>query len=506
MLAGVVVVALIAYGGYTYYAGQSTQEQLLVVTPAPFVQEVSVSGKVEAAKDVNLGFAQSGRVSRVTVTVGDKVRAGEVLAEVENGDLLALVAQREASLSAAESVLASLKSGTRPEEIAIAEADVTAKQATVRQAAQAIVDEVQDAYTAADNAIRVEVDQFMSNGTGTNPQVTFTISSSQLEASVENGRKQMEDLLNTWGAELASVTASGDLGLALRNAKDRMSQVSAYLLITNSAVVGGGTNSAVTQASLNSYAADVAAARTAVSAASGALTTAETAYINAQSAVVSAEKTLALRRAGATVDDIRTEEARVRAARASVDDARASVLKTRILAPFSGTVTVVDAKVGQVASVNTGVISLISESDVRVESYVPEINLALIALGDTASVTLDAYGDQVTFPAVLAAIDPAETERDGVSTYRALLTFTTPDPRVRAGMTANVSIVTDERPDIIAIPQKVVRLENGMKLVTVKLGESYADRQVTTGAVSSLGTIEIVSGLSAGDVVVVERK
>jgi RND family efflux transporter MFP subunit len=506
LLIALIVIAAVAYGGYTYWKAQDTGEELLTVAQGTFLQEVTVSGKVEAAKDVNLGFAVAGRVSRVSARVGDKVAAGTVLAELENGDTLALVAQREASLKAAEADLASLKSGTRPEEVAVAEADVRAKEAAVRQATQAIVDEIQDAYTAADNAIRVQVDQFVTGGAGTGPQLSFTVSSSQIESAVESGRSNMESRLNTWALDIAGLSAQSDVTSALRRAKEHLSAVSAYLLVVNSAISGGATNSTVTQATLDSYATDIGTARSSVNASSGALTTAETALINAESALVSAERALTLKRAGATVDAVRAEEARVAGARAAVDDARAQLTKMRITAPFSGTVTIVDAKVGQTTGANAGVITMISESDVRVETYIPELNVALLALGDAARVTLDAYGEEVLFPATIAAIDPAETVRDGVSTYRTLLTFILPDPRIRAGMTANVRIVTDTRDGVISIPQKLVTDTPAGKTVQVAVNGQYETRVVTVGAVSSLGSIEIVDGLKEGDLVVVVPK
>jgi len=69
-------------------------------------------------------------------------------------------------------------------------------------------------------------------------------------------------------------------------------------------------------------------------------------------------------------------------------------------------------------------------------------------------------------------------------------------------MTANVRIMTDEREGIISIPQGLVLERDGKKFVVVKAGEGVEEREITVGAVSSLGNIEIVNGLSEGDQVV----
>src|SRR3989338_7824143 len=81
----VVLVVLVVL--WLVFSGNGASTQTLTVTRGDFLQQVSVAGKVKAANDVNLGFSQGGRVTRVYAKVGDQAYAGAVLAEVENGDL-----------------------------------------------------------------------------------------------------------------------------------------------------------------------------------------------------------------------------------------------------------------------------------------------------------------------------------------------------------------------------------------------------------------------------------
>jgi multidrug efflux pump subunit AcrA (membrane-fusion protein) len=118
-------------------------------------------------------------------------------------------------------------------------------------------------------------------------------------------------------------------------------------------------------------------------------------------------------------------------------------------------------------------------------------------------VTLDAYGVEVPFEATVVSVDPAETIRDGVSTYRAILQFSEQDERIRSGMTANVIITADRREGVIAIPQGAIISRDGKKIVRIKVGEETLEREVTVGEVSSIGSTEITSGLSEGDRVVI---
>ena len=125
-------------------------------------------------------------------------------------------------------------------------------------------------------------------------------------------------------------------------------------------------------------------------------------------------------------------------------------------------------------------------------------------MGNPVAVLLDAYGADVVFPGTVVSIDPGETMRDGISTYRAVLAFTEQDSRIKSGMTANITITTERKSDVISVPQGVVTNRNGIKYVSLKKGDSLEEREVTTGMVSSLGYVEIISGLSRGDEVVLK--
>lgn len=499
-----VLVIVVAGGAFVWFQNGNGTVELLTVQADSFIQEVSVSGKVVAVDDVDLGFIQGGRVEAVYVLVGDRADTGRVLAELENDDTRALVLQRRAALLTEQANLQSLLEGTREEELAVSRAAVTSAEVTLSQATQSLLEAVQDAFRAADDAVRVQVDQFVSNPR-TTPQLSFNTSNSSAEVSTETKRFQIESVLNDWETTVFSLTVTDDLNAALTTAKSNLSQVSDLLVAASAAVNQGFPTGSVTTATLESYATDVAAARSSVSAAITALTSAETTQKSAAASLESAQKSLALLEAGATASSVAAQEAKVEAARAQVLDAEAQLNKTFITAPFDGVVTKVEVEPGETVAANKLVVSLISDDAFQIESFVPEINIALLKVGDTAQVTLDAYGENTFFPARISSLDPAETIRDGVSTYRAVLEFTEDDDRIKAGMTASVVITTAEKENVIAVPQGIVVAEKGKQFVPVKEGEQTVLREVTLGLVSSSGTVEILSGLSTGDVVVLSE-
>jgi HlyD family secretion protein len=160
-----------------------------------------------------------------------------------------------------------------------------------------------------------------------------------------------------------------------------------------------------------------------------------------------------------------------------------------------------DAKVGSIAGANTELIAIISKNTPQIESYVPEVDIAVVAVGNSASTTLDAYGAATTFAATVVSIDPAQTVRGGVSTYKTTLTFLKNDSRIKPGMTAAVTIATGIVPDAIIVPKGAIFTKNGTDTIELLVNEKTVEVSVITQP-TSLGSVVVTSGLKDGDVVI----
>lgn len=472
-------------GGYFFLGRGANPGATFTIISGDFREQVSISGAVVAAKDAKLGFAANGRIFGVYAHVGAYVQAGTILAETENGDLAADVTQKQAALAQAQANLASLKTGTRSEEIAVA-------AFAVANAEAALVNAMRSAYTASDDAVRNRTDSFFINPR-TNPKLTFVVSNAILQATVEHSRTNAESALVDWG-RLVDGLSNENLAVSAKQAEAYLGQITALLVNANAALNQGVPDQTVTAATLSSYGTTLATARTNVDAAATALTAAIATLDDARS-------TLALKKAGSTPEAIAAQEAAVAIAAADVRSAQAKLAATRVVAPFSGTVTRMDAQVGEIVSPNTSEISLQSSGTFQVETYIPEVNIARVAVGNTATTTLDAYGSSIEFPAQVVSIDPAETVKDGVPTYKTVLTFLTADPRIRSGMTANVRIVTGMLRDTIVIPSGAIGTKNGVPYVSVVTDDGVVARTVSTGPSPALGQAHVISGLSRGDII-----
>jgi len=222
--------------------------------------------------------------------------------------------------------------------------------------------------------------------------------------------------------------------------------------------------------------------------------------VSDKAAVLQAENELQAIKATPRQTDTAVYDAQIKQAEASLQEIFAQIRKKQVISPISGIITLVNAKVGSIMSSTEIAASIIGNGKFQIESYVPEIYIASVKIGNTANITLDAYGLDTIFAASVVSIDPSQTQKDGVATYKTTLQFTSDDKNLKDGMSANVVIITNKKENVISIPQGLLKIKDGKKIVTVKNGENIIEKEVQIGDISSSGQVEIISGLNEGDI------
>ncbi len=492
ILSGIILLIIIVIIGMIIFSGNSSNQETLTVQRSEFVSEVSASGKVVPAQSAELGFDQSGRVAGIYAKVGDTVTTGSIIANIENASVRADIAQKQANLEKEQAKLASIQKGTRPEEIVIYEQKYT-------DASSALVIAMRNAYLKTEDSVLNDIDTLFTNGNSVNPTININTQSDNEKRAVESNRLILGEKLRGWRLELnglPSKSNADEIRKVRLTGNDAVSL--AKNLIDKLTVITGNMapgNSGISQSSIDAY-------RSTVNTAGQQITTAASTEQDSYATWSSANNSLLLEKSGSTLEDIAAQAAQVKSAEADLTNARAQLNKTLISAPFNGIVTKVDLKIGEIASPSASEISMMSIGAFEVESYIPEINIARIKLNNPAVITLDAYGSSSIFNASIISIDPAETLRDGVSTYKIRLRFSENDERIKSGMTANIRITSEKKANVITIPQSVIIERDGKKFVQIKTSNLINEVEITTGSSTGLGKIEIVTGLSDGDVIV----
>ncbi len=211
---------------------------------------------------------------------------------------------------------------------------------------------------------------------------------------------------------------------------------------------------------------------------------------------------VALDQAKSNIDTkLATAQAQVTSAQVAVDQAQSNLSKATLAAPFDGTVSAVNYAVGDNAT--GAAVSLVDLSNLRIQVNVAEVDFPKLKLGDTAQIALDALPGK-TYNAKITAISPAGTITQGVVNYPVTLSVTNPDGAIKPGMTANASVVVDQRTNVLTVPTRAVHAQGNGKFVTVLVNDKPVQQAVTTG-LSNDQSVEITKGLQAGDVVVLTQ-
>jgi HlyD family secretion protein len=480
-----IAVLLIIGGGWYFFGGTKISYQFVTVTSGTIVQTVSVTGNTTPIKSVSLGFQNTGTIAYIYRNLGDQVNAGAVIAELNTGNLSAALQQAEASLAVAKANLASLVAGTRPEQLAI-------DQSAVAQSQAALANAIANAYAVSDSAVHTSADQFFTNPRAADAALTFTMPDAILANTVEQERVALEPVLAAWDAQISSPSfISSDPLIAATQAVQNLTQIAAFL---NDAAAALTKSISLSAANLADYKASISSARTSIASALTTLATAKT-------TLVSAEGALALAQAGSTAQAINAQQAQVAEAQAGVANAEANLRNTKIIAPMSGTITQQDAKIGQLASPGTPLVSIIGNGGFEVDAGVSETDVGKLTVGNTVTMTLDAFPGE-TFAGLVFYIAPAQTNTQGVISYQIKISFNNADPRLKSGLTANVDIQTKQSTDALILPQYAI-LQNDNGIFVEKLvGEMVTTTPITLGIQDQEGNVEILSGVTLGEQVI----
>ncbi|MCK9378993.1 MAG: efflux RND transporter periplasmic adaptor subunit [Candidatus Moranbacteria bacterium] len=194
-------------------------------------------------------------------------------------------------------------------------------------------------------------------------------------------------------------------------------------------------------------------------------------------------------------------------ARAAVRTVANQMERTKIYAPFNGVVTAVDIEEGEVATVGMAVISVAGEGNMEIESNIPESDIAEVSPGQKAETTFDALSNEDIFEAEVMEIDPASTVIQGVVYYRTKMKLIESDDRIKIGMSLDADILTAKKENVLMIPERAIKTENGVKMVEILQSENRTRKtEVKTGLKGDSGMIEIISGINEGDKVVTFSK
>lgn len=186
---------------------------------------------------------------------------------------------------------------------------------------------------------------------------------------------------------------------------------------------------------------------------------------------------------------------------ATVELRRRQLRDARVLAPFAGTVGARQVSAGQVISRNSILTTLVDLDTVKVEMNIPERHLGQIKTGQKIRFHVDAFPKDAFEGEVYFVAPQLEA-----NTRTALVKARVPNPdgRLRGGMFAKLDLSIQLRENALVIPEPAL-LSNGdqISVFVVTAQTNVVLRPIRTG-IRLAGKVEVISGLTNGETVVVE--
>ncbi len=436
---------------------------------------LSANGTVESLEQVELRSQFGGPVARITTALGRRVGRGQILVSLQNSDLYAQAAQAAAGLKAQEARLAEMRKGLRSEELDVLET-------AVRSARDGYENTKRQQDVLVENAFR----SLLSTGLAAFPNpgntggVSVTITGAYVSA--EEGEYRISVYQSGVGLRYQySGLEFGD-GLVSTNPQP-LGTRGLFLQFSNTVIPSqDGWRVPIPNTQSAYYVANYSLYQT-------ALATRDFAVDGARNALQAAEAQLALRRAGATNEQLLAQEAAVESARAAVQLVNAQIEKTIIRSPISGVVASLPVRYGELISPGQLVASIINTSGVKIKAFFSILDLPGLKVGSPVVIDNAISGSIL---AVAPSLDP-------VSKSVEVSVSVDSGAKVNLVSGQNVSVAVPGKAEgnaqVYVIPVQAVRInELGTSVFVVNTDSVIEERFVKIG--STLGEmVEVVEGL-----------
>ena len=209
----------------------------------------------------------------------------------------------------------------------------------------------------------------------------------------------------------------------------------------------------------------------------------------------------------------RQAKEQVATAKEQVQRAQTNLGYATITSPIDGTVISKSVEEGQTvaASFNTPELFTIAKdlTNMQVVADVDEADIGAVKEGDRVTFTVDAYPDD-TFEGTVKQVRLQATTTNNVVTYEVVISAQNADLKLKPGLTANVTIYTQERTGVLAVANKALRFTptketvgKDMNKVWTLDGKTLTAHPVSIGQTDGMHT-EIIKGLKAGQQIVTE--
>ena len=462
-----IVVATVAVGGWLAYdhylapiQAQSDEPafETITVTRGAIASTVSATGSIEPEAEVSLLFRSVGTVNDVLVKVGQRVQAGQLLAQLDTTDLTLALANTRVAQEIAAAQLAKLEAPPDSMDVAAAQAAVEVAQAGVASAEAALT----SAQASYNNLFAGPTDA---------QQVINEAQLRQAEIALSQAQQAYNKIKDQ--ADAGMFPQAQQLEQATVNYEVAKAQVNKTVEPVNAAQQAQGLNQ---------------------------IAQAQSALRQAQAQVVNARNNLDNLLEGPKAEDLIIARAQVKQAQLNQLQAENTLANTRLVAPIDAVVSQVNIKPGEIASSARPAAVLTDLSQFKMKVLVDEIDVRQIEVGQTVRLSVDALpGAEIT--GKVTEISPTASNVNGVVAYEVTVVPDATDQPLRVGMSATAIITTAEVDDVVLVSNRFITVDRdtGDAYVYKLVDGQPVQQQIELGLRNERES-QILAGVQDGDI------
>lgn len=431
---------------------------------------ISITGTIASADSRTLTSTLSNiDVESLNVAVGDTVNVGDVLVVFDDSDLADSLSDAKTSLSVSQEKTANeLESAQRSYTEASENAEISASRAA---------ENVSSAYSTYTKAVATEASSKQAYQEAVQAEETLKKETATLEAKVaklETGIAELEtELKNADESEQASIQSKitkkqASLTAAQKEYEEKNAEYK--------------TAQQATATAKQTYEQAATSLETSYSSYTKAVQEQEDTTRNNESTLANQASSLENTKLNATTSS-KTEEDQVESIQEQIDDCT-------VTAPISGVVTSISVSTDETFA-GGEILEIQDNSSYIVEASVDEYDIADIEKGMSVVIKTDATGDE-ELEGEIIYVAPTPTSSDSSSgagmssssssssAYEVQISIKTSNDRLRIGMTAKASILTESREDVFAVPYDAIETnENGESVIYVVDAAVGGNREVS---------------------------
>lgn len=566
----VIIVLASGYYGYGYFftTAASIQYTTQAAEKTTITISASGSGQVSELNSIDLKPAlgtSNTVIAQANVKTGDEVKAGDVVAVLDQKSSRSSLTQAQSSLTSAKANLDELLAGATADDIkaqqnsinqaeqnynnALVSLELT-KKSTAQLVAQAqktlddlkstnppglkreaVISAIQDKLISAKTTLDAENKMLIDEDAKYNLGVKNPISLANAQVAYSEALSLLTTAYSSLGVAKLNEN-DANINTAVNDAINILNKVLYSENNFYDALQAAVTSASFTQTDLDSFKSSASGAISSMNSGISSLQSAKQALVDAitsaQNSLDSANLSLTSQltsaqnqiqssynswqsakdqmtklKAPATQRELDVARAQVRTAQAQLETAQNNYNDNVITAPFDGRIAVMNVQKGDQVSGSTIIATLITNEKIATLSL-NEVDAAKIKVGDKVITTFDAI-DGLSITGKVAQIDMLGTVSQGVVTYTVKVSFDTQDDRVKPDMSANCEIITDVKTDVIAVPNASVKTSNdGSSYVQMLDNNGQPQNKTVEIGIANDSMTEIVSGLNEGDKVVAQ--